>query len=62
MRDLLQVLRDGQLQSWRHWGIKAQGRDAAGGGRHRCVQEGESYHVRLGDQGPAPQRGDLQSG
>ena len=57
-----QVLRDRELQGWRHRGQQAQGGHTPRRRRHQQVQEGEPHHVRLGDQGPPALGGGLQPG
>ena len=58
----LQILRNRKLQSRSHRRQQTQGCDPTRGGRHFEVQEGQSDHVRLGNQGQAARRGHLQPG
>ncbi len=57
-----QVLRDRELQGGRDRRFEAEGGDAARGGRHLQVQEGQPHDVRVGDQRPPPGRERLLAG
>ena len=46
-----QILRNRQFQGWRDRGQQTEGGHATRCGRYQQIQEGEPYHVRLGDQG-----------
>ncbi len=58
----MQILRNWKLQSRSHRRQQTQGCDPSRGGRHFEVQEGQSDHVRLGNQGQVARRGHLQPG